>query len=525
MRLFKLVWLLCLSSSAFAQFNTNMPTRPLALQEALRLALENNLEIQIARMNPEIARYNWQGSYGVWDPVLYGSAIHGINVSEGGGFDEEGDATQGVDTKFDRMGAGLRGFLPTGLSYDLSGNFGHTYGTREIFPFDTYEGLVQATLSQPLLRDFWIDANRLTIRLAKHDLKIAENQFMVRILDVVNRTQQAFYELIATRDLIAARQKALDLAERFAEETKRRVELGTLPPLDHVSAQSEAAASRADLISARQLSVLAENALKTLITHNYELWHSYAIEPTERLVAVPEDLDLGASWLSGITLRPDYNLLKEQLERQGVVVKYQHNQLFPYVNLTGTYGRAGIDNKFRTIVFTNTVPLPGPDQRDIVVIPGRDANFTDVLDDIRRDNNPRYSFGVVVEMPIPFRRERGQYNAAKSVREQLKLQLEQLHNLILTDIDNTVSAVRANFERVAATRQARIFSEAALDAETKRMDAGRSTPFNVLQFQRDLSDAATAEIRALADYNKALAQLSWAEGTILRRNRIEVDVR
>src|SRR4030095_13380701 len=134
---------------------------------------------------------------------------------------------------------------------------------------------------------------------------IAEHNFLLLVLDVVNRTQQAFYEVIASRDQIVANQKALELAERFAGETKRRVELGTLPPLDEVQAQSEAATARATLIQSRKDSAVAENALKNLITRNYQLWHSYSIEPTEKLVSVPEDLDLGASWLSGITLRPD----------------------------------------------------------------------------------------------------------------------------------------------------------------------------------------------------------------------------
>jgi outer membrane protein TolC len=282
---------------------------------------------------------------------------------------------------------------------------------------------------------------------------------------------------------------------------------------------------RALLVQARQLARLAENNLKNLITDNYEGWHSYEVTPTERLVAVPEDLDLGASWLTAMNLRPDLNSMKEQLERQGVVVKYQHNQLFPSLDLVGTLGRRGIDNRITTTIITNVTPRPGPDIRDIIVIPSRDASFSDVLHDIRIDNNPRYSYGVVFSMPLSFRRERNEYKAAKATLEMLKSQFVQARQNILVDIENAVVSVRGNFERVAATRETTSFSEAALDAETKRMEAGRSTPFNVLQFQRDLTAARTAEIRALADYNKALAQLSYAEGTILRRNGITVEIR
>jgi outer membrane protein len=510
---------------AFAQFNTNLPARPLALQEALRLALEHNLQLEIARYQPEIARYNWQGAYGVYDPQFNANASHNLNVTEGGGVDPQGRATLGNETRSDRFGGGLRGVLPTGLLYDLSGTFGHNYGERESFPFDFYDGDVGLTLQQPLLRNMWIDANRLTIRVRKHDLKIAEQDYMFQVLQIVNDTQQAYYELIAARDQIVARERALELATRFADETQRRVELGTLPPLDHVQALSEASTVRAELIQVRQLAAVAENILKNLITDNYELWHASQIVPTERLVAVPEDLDLGASWLTGVSSRPDLLSLTERLERQGVVVKYQHNQLFPSLDLVGSLGRAGIDNKLNTIVITNVTPRPGPDIRRVIVVPGRDANFTDVLDDIATDNNPRYSYGIVFSMPLSFRRERNEYKAAKAEQESLKAQYTQLRQNILIQIENAVTEIRANFERVQATRQAAIFAEAALDAETKRMEAGRSTPFNVLQFQRDLTDARTAEIRALADYNRALTRLSFAEGSILTRNRITVDIR
>jgi outer membrane protein len=527
MRLIKVFWLASLcTSSALAQVNTNLPARPLSLQEALRSALQHNLQIEIARFQPEIARYNWSGAYGVFDPQFYANATSGGNTSEGGGFDDEGDATQGVDTRFDRLGpGGLRGVLPTGLTYDLSASFNHTYGSREFFPFDTYDGDVGIFVQQPLLRNMWIDANRLTIRLAKHDLKIAEHDFMFLVLGIVNQTQQAYYELIAARDEVVAQERALELAQRFADETERRVILGTLPPLDHLQALSEAARVSALVIQARQIAAVAENTLKNLITDNYELWHASQIAPTERLVAVPEDLDLGASWLSGITHRPDFNSLKQQLERQGVVVKYQHNQLFPSLDLVGTLGRKGIDNRLQTTIITNITTLPGPDRREIIVVPGRDASFSDVLHDISIDNNPRYSYGVVFTMPLSFRRERNEYKAARATQDLLESRLKALHQNILVEIENAVTEVRANFERVGATRQAAAFAQAALDAESKRMEAGRSTPFNVLQFQRDLTTARTAEIRALADYNKSLTRLSFAEGTILDRNRITVDIR
>ena len=176
-------------------------------------------------------------------------------------------------------------------------------------------------------------------------------------------------------------------------------------------------------------------------------------------------------------------------------------------------------------MITNVTPRPGPDIRDVIVIPGRDANFTDVLDDIKRDSNPSYSYGIVFQTPLGWRRERNALKAAKLQRDALQWQFVQLRQSIQTGIDNALTSARANFERAGATRQATAFAQAALDAEMKKMEAGRSTPFQVLQLQRDLTNRRFEEIRALADYNKALAELSFAEGTILDRNKIAIDIR
>jgi outer membrane protein TolC len=166
----------------------------------------------------------------------------------------------------------------------------------------------------------------------------------------------------------------------------------------------------------------------------------------------------------------------------------------------GQYGRRGFDD----------LTLPIPDN---------------TLTDIREETNPRYFVGAEVTVPFTFRRERNNYRAAKSVRKQEELRLTQLRQNIIVEIDDAIKLAQSNFQRVDATRQARIFAEAALDAEQKKLENGKSTSFNVLQFQRDLTQALFNEIRALADYNQSLSQLHFSEGTILERNKINVEVK
>lgn len=500
--------LLCLTFSLPAQIETNRPVRPMSLEEVIRLALENNLQIARVRYEPQLAQFRLGASYAYYDPVFDAFAEHRY-VEREGQFNAAIGLTPSSRTETDAFGGGLAGVLPyTGLRYNIDSVFNHVTG--EAFSrgtVDDYSADVGITLRQPLLRDFWIDQQRLNIKLAKKDIKISEYVMMMRVMEVVNAVQQAFYELLGALDAVKAREIAVSLANRLLQENRKRVEVGTMAPLDEKQAESETALRRAELIQARSDVTRIENVLKSLISNNYEQWHEVAIVPQEKLVAVPQTYDLQESWQNGLALRPDYNEAKERLERQGIVVKYTRNQLFPALDLTGTYGRAGFDN--REFISTNNI---------------RDSSFSGTLNDIREENDPRYSYGVVLTVPLTFRAERARHKEAKTLLEQSKLDLKIVHQNVLIGIDDAMKAARAAYERVQATRAAREFAQVALDAEQKKLDNGRSTSFVVLQLQRDLTDARAQEIDALSDYNTALSALYFREGTILKKNNVHVEI-
>jgi outer membrane protein TolC len=504
----------CLLSPARAQIDaTNRPARPLPLQEAIRLALESNLEIARVRYEPQLARYQLANVSAWWEPRFRTEAEHRNRTTEGEFSADLGIDLPGSSIKTDEVLSTLTGRLPwTGLEYGISGSYNHDFGTRGFDRRDSYSTDLGISLSQPLLRNLWIDADRLQVRLARKDLKISEYTVMLTIMDVVNRVQQAYYDLIAAQDQVRARELSLTLADRLLQENKKRVEVGTMAPLDVRQAESEAALRRADLIQAAALVTTFENILKGLISNNYQMWHAVAVRPTEKLIAVPQTYDLQESWINGLTSRPDYNRAKETLERQGINVSFALNQLFPALNLTGTYGRSGFDSRREFTL---------PNSTNVIV---QNPSFSATLDDIRAERNPRYSFGLVFEMPLTFRQERARLDSAKALREQAKLDLQIIHEQILVGIDDAIKAAVAAYERVQATRAGRDYAEQALEAAQKMLVNGRATSFEVLRLQRDLTDARAQEIDALADYNKALAELYFREGTILKKNNVQVEI-
>jgi outer membrane protein TolC len=239
-----------------------------------------------------------------------------------------------------------------------------------------------------------------------------------------------------------------------------------------------------------------ENILKNLITDKFTEIQPQDLVPAETLVAVPEVLDRQESWRRGLQQRPDLAQAKLDLERGELRLKYDKNQLFPQLDLIGQYGYAGS---------------------------GRE--FAGAFGQIRTTDNPFWYYGAQISYPIGNVAGRNNYKTSKAEKKQAELLLKQKEQEILVEIDDAVKLVQTAYQRVNATRAARAFAEAALDAEQKKLENGKSTSFLVLQFQRDLTNARFQEIRALADYNNALATLAFREGNTLERHKLNVNIR
>jgi outer membrane protein TolC len=202
------------------------------------------------------------------------------------------------------------------------------------------------------------------------------------------------------------------------------------------------------------------------------------------------------SWNKGMTDRPDLVQARLNLEQQGIQLKYYRNQLFPEVNLIGSYGYNGAGQE-----------------------------FSDTFNQFAAANRPFYSYGAQLSIPLGNIGARNQLKAGKATEKQLLLQLKQLEQNVMVQIDNDVKAAQSAWESADATRQQRIYAEAALNAEQGKYAVGKSTTFTVLQLQNNLTSARSQEIRALANYNQALANLAAAEGSSLQRDQLDLQVK
>lgn len=497
-------------------------TRSLTLQDVIQQAVEYNFDVQVSRFQPQIDQLSIGADYGAYDPAVFFKGFENFSATDNG-FNTAAPANKGYTEHFE---GGLSGALPSGLTYDISSSVDRLDGsgpvrfrsTNNVFTtnnlgvvstnttfrtnivtltsptrYNTFSGI---TLTQPLLRGFWWYSDaQIQIALDRKNLKIDELAFRDRLIQRITDTEKAYYELIFAYENIKVQQAAVELAERQVSENKRRVEVGAMAPLDEKQAESQAASSRADLIAAYGALETQQNVLKSLITDRYKDWHDTQIAPAQKLIAVPERFDLQESWRKGLTMRPDLLQSKVNLERLGITVKQRRNQLLPNAELFGNYGRSGVSSDFG-------------------------AAWTDVRD----ERLPSYQVGGQIRIPLSNRAARYGYKAIKAQVAQAETQYRSTEQTILIGIDNAIKTANTDYQRIQSSRAAREYAELALVAEQKKLDVGKSTSFEVLQLQKNLTSARSTEIRAIADYNKDLSEISRQEGGTLERFNLNVKI-
>jgi outer membrane protein TolC len=359
MRLLNLTWIVFVCSTLAAQaqaqaqapvtdiINTNKVPLPLSLDECLRRALVQNLTLQLNRTTPEIARYVLSGAYGYYDPNFAGRAGSSYVESPGGFNEIINDTVPGAQRTRNDFDLGFNGVLPTGTRYSLDGNISKTFGDR-FFVFTNptnglttiiegniplqYQSSVSASVTQPLLRDFWIDAGRLNIKLAKKELKQSELGLEFSIMQTLNNVAQTYYDLIAARVQITVQSKAVELAAQLEREMRRKVEVGTEAPLSERQAQSQAAAARSDLIRARFDAEVAEKPSPYL--QRFHFTRRTPAGALGKLLAVYQAVN-ERELAERPAVPPDYLQTKIDIERANIELRYAE------INFSTT--RSGID--------------------------------------------------------------------------------------------------------------------------------------------------------------------------------------
>ncbi len=287
-------------------------------------------------------------------------------------------------------------------------------------------GKTSFTVTQPLLRNFLIDSARLSIRVRKNNLKSSELGLKLTIMQTVTRLEQAYYDLIYSRENVVVQEKAFQLASQLVEENRKRVEVGSMAPLDEKQAESQAATSQSAVIAAKSALAVQENVVKQLITENYSQLAGITLEPSGTLTAPKQIFDLQNSWSKGLESRPDLLQAKLALTNAGIQLKYAKNQIFPELDVFATYGYNGSGKEFSATLY-----------------------------DLQQRDRPTYTYGGSISIPLANVTARNNYKSGKVTLQQQVLSVKSLEQSIMIAIDNDIKLAQSAYEAVASTRAGR----------------------------------------------------------------------
>lgn len=468
------------------------PVLNLTLEDAVRRTMENNADIAVERYNPELDEYSVKQYTGYYEPYLT-STLGKLSNTQPATNAFTGASNLRNDTLTYNVGAFES--LPTGGQFQLSFANNRQTSNSVFSTFNpAYASNFNLNLTQPLLRNFAIDSNRYQIRVAKKNKEISDVQFQQTVVNTVANVKDAYYDLIYALDNLAAQRKSLGLAQQLLGENRIKVRVGTMAPLDVVSAQSEVAGREANVIAAEAAVADAEDTLKrAMFTSSDPVEWTTRIVPTDRPTAEPVTVDIPAAIQTATQKRTDVQAARKSLESAQYGVKYAHNQRLPSLNLVAAYGTTGLGGT-QVLDPVTQRPLPSP-------IPG---GFGDAVSDVFGRTFPTWNVGVNLSYPFLGRQASAVSARAEVSRDQQQASVHRLELQVVQEVRAAGRAVETNYKLVESTRAARVLEEQRLDAETKKFAAGMSTNFLVTQAQRDLAVAEVAELQAVANYRKSL---------------------
>jgi outer membrane protein TolC len=486
----------------------------LTLGDAIMRTLKNNYGVAIQILDPEISSLSVTKAREIFYPTL--SFDYANRSTENASYSFL-DAAENVVTKYYSYAGQISQLLPFGgtLSASLSNYRNNTNSNfQTINP--RYSSTLRFDFQQPLLRGFGTKMTKYNILVSENNYEISEKSLEATVADIINTVTQAYWNLSYSIENLKVREQALQLAKDLLAKNQRAVEVGTLAPIEILSAQAEVATRQADILSAQADVKNNEDRLRTIINlPEAEMKLALPIKPLDTPQFIESKIEVDQALMTALENRPELKSLKVSVRNQDLNLSFAKNQLLPSLSLNASYWSPGISGD--QILYSNNNPLTG---QVIGTIPGGISN---AVKDALGMKYKNWSVGLSLDIPLNSVFSKAAYAQAKLSLDQAMLQLKNQEQVIYLEIRNGVRTAQTNYERVQAYKVARELAEQKLQAEEEKLRVGLSTNFLVLSYQRDLSNARISELRAIVDYLISQANLDTSMGTSLKNNNISID--
>jgi len=476
----------------------------LKLDDAVALALERNLDVQVEKLNPRT--YDWSVSSLRAFYLPTASSLIGQNNTVQL---PRNQLTGGSSVKNDTTtyNFGVSENVPWG-----GGSVSASWGNQRLNSTSTlntfnpqFNSTLSANITQPVLRNFTIDNNRAQLKITLLNRDISVENVRAVVTNTVADTRNAYWDLVYALDSVTVAQQSLDLAQKLLEDDKTRVEVGTMAPLDVIQDQAEAATRQQLLTQAQATAQTAELALKRLIVSGTDdpNWKG-KLQPVDRPTYAPQVIDLEGALRHALDRRTDLIQSHRTLDINDMNLKLLKNQSLPQADFVASYGLQGIGGT-QLIHENSSIGSPV-----IGTIPG---GFGDALSLLRKTAYPTWNVSMQFSYPIGTSASEANYQRAKITLQQSQAELKSLELTVATDVSNAALLAESNQKQVEAATAARELAQKRLEAEQSKFSVGLSTNFLVVQAQRDLATAQNSELLAMNNYRKSLVDFERVQET------------
>jgi outer membrane protein TolC len=479
----------------------------LTLDEAIRIALANNQDLNVSVNAAEASQYFLFQNMGIYDPIVsntvnrrhtdspQSSALGGADVLQNDSWD---------------AAIGLSQLTPWGgvVDFGLTGSYNTTNSTFvDVNP--AIPANIFVNLNQPLLRNFGRLATEINIETSRNTRDASYQTFVRSVQAVINSVEQSYWDLVYARANLAVKLEARDIARELNRITRIRIDVGSLAPIDIVQTEVGIATAEEDIITAEALVGLAEDRLRRDLNYEAESPTTHRIMPTDELEVQRQQFDLAEGVRIALTRRPEIIAQNYNVASNTLRYEYWQNQTLPQLDLVAGYGKNGLAGTF----FNTQVNPP--------VIVDK-SNWWDAADQLFSENFKDWRVGIVFSYPILNRAARGARGVAQFNMETSKATLTVLEQDIVLAVRDAHRVIETAMRQIEARAKGQELAERNLDAARKKYDNGMTTSFEVSQIQVQLSDAQSQYLLSLATYRKAVSAYHNAIADILDWKNVRI---
>jgi outer membrane protein TolC len=487
---------------------------PIRLEDVINMMLDNNLDVRSNRLGPRSSALQTLVFYRVLEPSLRftGSVSHDTSFST-----SQVAGALSLSNLRHQFGAGFAQTLPLGTSVAIDASMIRQSNNSTVNTFNpSYSGVLRFTIGQHLLRDRGRLVNTRQIILGEYNEKLSEFQFAAQIIDLVVQAQKTYWDLVFAADDLKVKQNSLELAQQTLIENRTKVDIGVLAPIDLKQTEYEVADRRQQLIQANGFVVQNEDQIKKLVSSETDpslfLIRLKTSDSPRRpsSVLIPS---LEQAVRIAMENRPELRQAALELKGRNLDVEYTKNQKLPILDVTASFNQNGTGGT-RTI---RDGEFGGP---ITAIVPG---GLLDAFRQMFSYNYTGYSVGFSMTIPLSNRAAIADYDRARNEVQLSESRLNAVRQQIALEVRTALMQIEQTQASIDATRVARELAQDQAQAERTKYNVGASTLRFVLDEQRNMAQAETAELQSLVSFNKALVDLDKAMGLTLIKNNIEID--